>query len=299
LVKELQVFFVDAFTDQPFGGNAAGVVPDAEHLTDMEMQKIARELNLSETAFILPTLKEGADVQVRYFTPTSEIDFCGHATVALSWILATEYGWLNKTTEIKLATNIGVIPVKWTQSNGVLQSVSMTQVTPKVKDIPLDTKEICTLIGVTEDELDERYPIKLGYTGNWHLLVPMKSRESVDSAVPVMADLTRVNKELGITTTHLFTFDCNEDAMLYTRDFAPAVGIPEDPVTGSANGALVGYLVLEGILDPKKTSHFRIAQGHTMDRPGYLEIEISTNKNVLVISVGGQAVKMMSGTLFI
>ncbi|WP_442597910.1 PhzF family phenazine biosynthesis protein [Neobacillus sp. D3-1R] len=296
-MKEVQVFHVDAFTDQPFGGNAAGVVPNADQLTEYEMQKIARELNLSETAFIIQTNNAQADVRVRYFTPTDEIDFCGHATIALSWILATEYGWLERSAEIRLETNIGIVPVKWSVVEGRLQSVVMTQVSPKVKEIDLDRNEICRLIGVTIDELDERFPIKLGYTGNWHLLVPIKTRKSVDAATPLIEELGRMNKELRLSTTHLFTFDGVDDAMLYTRDFAPAVGITEDPVTGSANGALAGYLVLEGIIDPKNTPYFKIAQGHSVGRPGSLDIEITYNDHELVICVGGTAVKMIAGTM--
>lgn len=294
-MKEIKVFHVDAFTEQPFGGNAAGVVPNAEGLTEAEMQKIAKELNLSETAFVLPTSNEKADVRVRYFTPASEIDFCGHATIALSWILSTEFGWLERSSEIRLETNIGIVPVKSTAADGHLLSVSMTQVTPKVKEIKLDAKEICRLIGVSIDDIDDRFPIKLGYTGNWHLLIPMKSRKAVDAASPVMKELERMNKEFQVSTTHLYTFDSVDDALIYTRDFAPAVGIAEDPVTGSANGALAGYLVLEGIIDPKRTSQFKIAQGHAVGRPGLLDIEIMHDENKPVICVGGRAVKTISG----
>jgi trans-2,3-dihydro-3-hydroxyanthranilate isomerase len=298
-VKEIKVFHVDAFTDQPFGGNPAGVVPDAEILTKEEMQRIARELNLSETAFVTPTSNSQADVQVRYFTPTSEIDFCGHATIALSWIMATEFGWQERADEIKLETNIGIVPVTWTVEDGELLYVTMTQVAPKVKEIALDKKEICRLSGISTDDLDDRFPIKLGYTGNWHLLLPLKTRMAVDAARPMLDDLATMNKEFGISTTHLFTFDTVEDALVYTRDFAPAFGIPEDPVTGSANGALAGYFLLEGIIDPARTSSYKIAQGHAVGRPGFLEIDIkyTDTGSEPVICVGGRAVKMISGMM--
>src|SRR5579875_2264708 len=96
-MKQIAVYHVDAFTSDAFGGNPAGVIPDASQLTVEEMQKIANELNLPESAFLLPSNNPAADFRVRYFTPTEEINFCGHATVRSSWLLATELGWAEKT----------------------------------------------------------------------------------------------------------------------------------------------------------------------------------------------------------
>jgi trans-2,3-dihydro-3-hydroxyanthranilate isomerase len=297
-MRKIQVFHVDAFTDQAFGGNAAGIVPDAEGLTDIEMQNIARELSLSETAFVMPTQNDAADVKVRYFTPSSEIDFCGHATIGLSWVMATEFNWVDKAEVIRLETNIGVVPVKWSLADEVLQSVVMTQVSPKVKSVDYALDEICRLVGVSEGDLDRNYPVKLAYTGNWHLLIPVKSRMAVDLATPIFEELAQFNKEHNVSTTHLFTFDSSTDAKIYTRDFAPAVGITEDPVTGSANGALAGYLVLEEILDSKEAHHFKIHQGHAMGRPGTLDITITPDSNGKpIVSVGGKAVPTISGIL--
>jgi trans-2,3-dihydro-3-hydroxyanthranilate isomerase len=291
-MKKVQVYQVDAFTNEAFGGNAAGVVPNADGLSEIEMQKIARELNQSETAFILKTEREDADVKIRYFTPSSEIDFCGHATVGLSWILATEYDWKNKAKEIRLETNIGVVPVKWSLKDGKLESVIMTQVAPTVKEVDVDDSFISRLIGVAADDIDNRYPIKLAYTGNWHLLVPIKTKQAVDAALPLLEELGAFNRELQTSTTHLFTFDSGTDAKLYTRDFAPAVGIPEDPVTGSANGALAGYLALEKIVELET---YKIDQGHSVGRPGSLEITVRDEEGNPIISVGGQAVTVFSG----
>lgn len=293
-MKKVQVYQVDAFTNQAFGGNAAGVVPNADGLSEMEMQKIARELNQSETAFVLKTDREDADVKIRYFTPSSEIDFCGHATIGLSWILATEYGWKDSAKEIRLETNVGVVPVKWTLLEDNLESVIMTQVAPRVKAINVDVSFISRLIGVAYEDIDNRYPIKLAYTGNWHLLVPIKTKQAVDAALPLLDELGAFNREHQASTTHLFTFDSDTDAKLYTRDFAPAVGIAEDPVTGSANGALAGYLALEKIVEIEK---YKIDQGHSVGRPGSLEITVQYNESSPIISVGGKAVPVLSGIL--
>ncbi|WP_142505086.1 PhzF family phenazine biosynthesis protein [Melghirimyces algeriensis] len=296
-MKNIQVYHVDAFTNVPFRGNPAGVVPEADRLTEEEMKNIAKELNLSETAFLFSSNQSEHDFRVRYFTPTDEMDFCGHATVGLSWLLATTYGWQDKTKQIRLETNIGTVPVELATENQNLTAVTMTQVPPKVKDIQTDPGEIARLAGISPEALDQRYPIKLAYTGNWHLIVPVKSQKEIDAARPQIEELKTLNQIQKASTTHLFTFNTTEPGYdLYTRDFGPAVGIQEDPVTGSANGALAGYLAMEGILPLQHRHQLKIAQGHTMGRPGTLFVTV-TKGNKPVIQVGGSAVITISGTL--
>ncbi|WP_216827674.1 PhzF family phenazine biosynthesis protein [Alkalihalobacterium elongatum] len=297
-MRNIQIYHVDAFTTEPFGGNPAGVVPDATHLTEVEMQKIARELNLSETAFLMPDDQEATDFRVRFFTPTQEIDFCGHATLAAAWTMATEYSWLAKAESIHFKTNIGVVPIEFSMDNGKLQSVIMTQTTPQVKELATDIQEISKLVGISTSELEAEFPIKLGYTGNWHLLIPVNTRKAIDEATPMIDQLKEHNLMHDICTTHLFTFDSQEEGMkVYTRDFAPAVGIAEDPVTGSANGALAGYFLLENILESNRNHEFYISQGYAAGRPGRLHIKTSFSENGPVIQVGGSAVCTISGTL--
>lgn len=297
-MKKIQVYHVDAFTDLVFGGNAAGLVPDAEGLNEYDMQKIARELNLSETAFLFPSDVKEYDFVVRYFTPSSEINFCGHATVGLAWIMATEYGWLRKAPQIRLKTNIGIVPVEWSMNEDNLTGVVMTQVAPKTKDIDIDQKELCRIVGVNSKDIDDNYPIKLAYTGNWHLLIPVKTSDAINAAVPLFDELRDLNRKMDVSTTHLFTFDSfDKRYKIYTRDFAPAVGILEDPVTGAANGALAGYLVIEDIMDSKKDHEFTIAQGHAVGRPGELAIKIIAGESNPMIKVGGKAVISIKGTI--
>jgi trans-2,3-dihydro-3-hydroxyanthranilate isomerase len=296
-MKEIAVYHVDAFTDVPFGGNPAGVVPNAAGLSEEVMQKIARELNLSETAFLTKSDIPGADFRVRYFTPTAEIDFCGHATVGLSWVLATEYGWLQRE-KVVLETNVGLVPVEWWKDGENLEAVVMSQVAPRTREARVTVEEIADILGMAAADIDRRYPVRLGYTGNWHLLVPVKSRQAIDNAKPDLERLARINREDGVSTTHLFTFDAQEgEWQIYTRDFAPAVGIPEDPVTGSANGALAGYLVLEEILDRTQEHRLLIGQGHAAGRPGRLFVRIVPGEESPVIQVGGKAVPTIRGVL--
>ncbi|GED71080.1 hypothetical protein BRE01_47820 [Brevibacillus reuszeri] len=296
-MNALKVYHVDAFTKKPFAGNPAGVIPDASTLTLPQMQQIANELNLPESAFLLPSSHPEADYRIRYFSPTVEIDFCGHATVASTWVLATEFGWLEKGNRLVFETNVGLIPVELEAQDGQLQRVKMTQITPSVKEIDLNLEEVARMVGIRIDDIDARYPMKLASTGGLHLLVPVQTKEAINQAVPSLAELATMNQEHGITTTHLFTWDAPDGYNLYTRDFAPAIGIPEDPVTGAANGALAGYLAIENLLPAGEEHHLVIGQGHAINRPGTLYITIDTSAQDPVIRVAGEAHITIAGEI--
>lgn len=296
-MKQVSVYHVDAFTRVPFTGNPAGVIPEAGTLTLHQMQKIANELNLPESAFLVPSDHPEADFRIRYFTPTVEIDFCGHATVGSAWILATERGWLEKGSRIVFETNVGLIPVQLVVEEGQLQRVEMTQIKPYVKEIEVDREEVARLVGISPADIDDRYPMKLASTGGRHLLVPVRTRQAIDQAVPLLSLLGEWNRECNITTTHLFTWDAPEGLDLYTRDFAPAIGIPEDPVTGAANGALAGYLALEELLPAGKVSQLVIGQGHAIGRPGTLYVTVDRSGEEPVIRVAGEAHVTIAGQM--
>jgi PhzF family phenazine biosynthesis protein len=256
-------------------------------------------LNLPESVFLLPAHDKEADYRVKYFTPTEEVNFCGHATVGLTWLLATELGLAKEKTGVVLETKIGHVPVVWHEENGKVIDVEMTQVTPKTRDFMIDLEELSDMIGVSSDRIDRSYPIKLANTGNWHLLVPMKHQQDIDQAAPNLAALGKMNKEQNITTAHLYTFHTTKEVDLYTRDFAPGIGIPEDPVTGAANGALAGYLYVEGIISQQETTRLNIAQGDAIGRPGILRITVIPNESKPLIKVAGAAVITIRGVLTI
>ncbi len=297
VMREICINHIDAFTTKRFAGNPAGVVLNAECLSTQEMQQIANELNLSETVFLLPPQTVENDFRVKYFTPKEEIDFCGHATVALTWLVATEMGLAQTKHGIVLETNIGNIPVTWDIKDGNINSVEMTQAVPKTKDISVDLDKLSRLLRIEKDAFDLNYPLKLANTGNWHLLIPLKNDILIDKADPDLAALDTFNKKYGVSTTHLYTFNTKQDCDLYTRDFAPSVGIAEDPVTGSANGALAGLLYYEKIISQNEPTRLIIGQGHKVERPGTLYVTITPNGTEPIIKVAGAAIVTIKGVL--
>jgi len=287
-MKNIKVFYVDSFTDKQFQGNPAAVVLFADDLTSKEMKCIAAEINLSETAFVM---KSNPDhFKMRYFTPTQEIDYCGHATLATAWLLGTKFHYA--PNPLQLETNIGVIEIEWEMEAKQLNKVFMRQIVPQVKEFDESIDEVFTILGLNREDHDIAYPIKMVYTGNWDLLIYLKSKTIIDHIKPNMEQLKQHNLKYQVTSVHLFTFNHNQ---IYTRNFAPAVGIDEDPVTGSTNGALVGYLMLEKILS-WENHQIDIIQTST-SREGSLVVKVEVSDNGFSILVGGKAIPILEGNI--
>jgi len=277
---------VDAFTEQPLTGNPAGVVPDADDLTDEQMQAVARELSVPETVFLLSS--SGADRRVRYFTPTNEVDLCGHATVA-SHVFLFEEGIVNAGTHT-LETNVGVLDIDVEEDGRVW----MTQDDPEVREIEVDYERIADALGVDVASLRDvgaDLPTARATTGLPFLVVPVNFLEHLGNATPDMAAIEDISEEYDVAGVYPFTFDTLEgDSTLHARLFAPREGIPEDPVTGTASGAVAAYLRRFAALDD--LDDLRFEQGDFLDRAGRVFVRASEE-----IRVGGHAVTALDGDL--
>lgn len=282
-VRALQV---DAFTAEPLTGNAAGVVPDAEDLSDEQMRAIARELSLSETAFLLPSSE--ADRRIRYFTPTREVDLCGHATIGSHAFLAEE-GVIDVGTHT-LETNVGVLDVEVREDG----SVWMSQAAPEVRRVDLDYERVGDALGIDPAAMRDvgaDLPFAVATTGLPFLVVPVNFLSHVGNADPDMKAVEALCEEVGATGIYAFTFDAlGPDAALHGRMFAPLAGVPEDPVTGTASGAVGAYLVREATFEEGEEMVFE--QGHFMDRPGEVHVVVDGT-----VRVGGHAATALYGTL--
>ena len=279
---------VDAFTTEPLAGNAAGVVPDAAGLDDAQMQAIARELNASETAFL--TSGDGADRRIRYFTPTREVDLCGHATVA-------SHAWLAESGEIDdgthtLATNVGVIEV--TVDGG---SVWMTQDDAVVEAVDLDHGRVAEVLGAdpaTLRDVGADLPLATASTGLGYLVVPVNFLSALSELAPDFDAVAALTDELGVTGVYAFTFDTlDADATLHGRMFAPGAGVDEDPVTGTASGAVGAYLREIAAFDGELPAELTLEQGHFVDRPGRVRVRARSEP----VEVGGRAVTALDGSV--
>jgi len=273
--RAVTVYQVDAFTKHRFTGNPAGVVLDASGLSDAEMQGIALELGNSETAFLFPPSARDHDVRIRYFTPKAEVPLCGHATIAAHYTRAV-VGRLPAGTVVQRGL-AGDLPVELTQERGDYQ-VTLTLATP-VFEAPLAdalVSRICSALGIGAGDLLPNAPVQVVGAGHSKVMVGLGRRETLMRLEPDMAALTALSREVGSNGYHVFTFDTGEPGVLTScRMFAPAIGVPEDPVTGNGNGPLGAYLVRHGLVphDGRRLT-FCSTQGASVSRRGVVHVDV-------------------------
>lgn len=282
----MQIYLVDAFTETRFEGNPAGVVLEADHLNDAEMQQLARELNASETAFVKAGTNGNFDVQ--FYTPTTEIDFCGHATVGL-------FHTLVKTGKLKLAngtgqftehTKGGSFPIRVDEENGRIL-ITMTQQEYKMTNLPFDGEQIINAIGLKLSDLDMDFPPMLAKTANKHLMLGLKpgALKRIDF---YQHQLGKLLHHCDVSTAHIFSKD--GEKAFSARNFAPHIGIPEDPATGSAAGAFGAYLHRVG-QSQNGVTEITISQGIEMGRPSQLTVKVHVDDGIFEkVEVSGTAV---------
>ncbi|MFZ4928149.1 PhzF family isomerase [Chryseobacterium sp. Mn2064] len=293
-MKDVIVYQIDSFTKEKFKGNPAGVVLNAEKLTSEEMQLIARELNNSETAFVLKpdSENEGFDYHIRYFTPTTEVPICGHATIAALYAKAIESKL--ESCIIKIYTQVGILPIYIERIEDDYQ-ITMTQGDFQLNPVfDLSTEEnIIKALGLKIEDLDERCPVQIASTGHSKVMIGIKSRSALNSLTPDFTSLAQLSTMINCNGYFVFTFDTDDQNILtYGRMFAPAIGISEDPVTGNANGPLGGYLIENKIIEMADgTFEFTARQGEITNRIGEMKVEVTVNNNTpKAIRITGNAV---------
>jgi PhzF family phenazine biosynthesis protein len=277
---KIKVLRVNAFTDSETGGNPAGVLIDSPKLTDKQMAFITKILNVSETAFVFPSKK--ADYKVRFFTPTIEVDLCGHATIATFFTMADK-GLISKKS-VTQETKTGIFPVDIKYGlKGFVEKVMMTQGKPILKDIHLDISEIADSLNITPEDIDTTFPCQAASTGLFTLPVCVYSFEILKNLIPNFKKVKQICKKNYFGSFHVFTFETKEPTSVYhARNFAPVYAVNEDPVTGTANGAVCCYLQKNDII---KGNDFICEQGDIMGRSGRVFIEIDDD----IVKVGGRA----------
>jgi len=286
------LYQVDAFTSTPFTGNPAGVVLDAQGMTDAEMLAVARELNNSETAFVLPADAAGHDVRVRFFTPTAEVPTCGHATVGAHYARAVEYGL--PSCSLVQKTGSGLLQRVEIDRDGDRVRVRMHQGAAHFGH-ELDRHQVDRLLrglGAGAGARVDGGPVQVVSTGHSKVLVELRDRAAVDALRPDAAALTALSHEVGSNGFFVFTRDTADAGLLtWSRMFAPAIGIAEDPVTGNGHGPLGAYLVRHGIVPaPGGKLAFTGRQGEAMGRPGDVRVSVETQPDhEILVSITGEA----------
>jgi PhzF family phenazine biosynthesis protein len=280
---KVKVKRVNAFTDSLDGGNPAGVVLDSPDLSEEQMAYISKKLKVSETAFVFSSSK--ADYKNRFFSPEMEVDLCGHATIATFFTMASE-GFFPKNNNLSITqeTKAGILPVRIEFSDdGTVYRVMMTQAKPVLKDIHLDILEIAKSLKISIDEIDRSLPEQIVSSGLFTLPICIKSFNTLKSINPDFEKIKSLCNELGVGSFHLFTFDTIEPRSIYhARNFPPLYGINEDPVTGTANGAVCSYLLKNRII---QEDNLICEQGDIIGRPGRVFVEIEND----TVRVGGRA----------
>jgi trans-2,3-dihydro-3-hydroxyanthranilate isomerase len=299
-VPELDILKVDVFTKELYMGNPAAVVPEADPLDEVQMQRVSFDAGVPSTAFVLRSKK--ADLRLRYFTPFSEEPLSGHATVGAVWCLA-ERGVFGAAQggRRRIETNIGILPFSIESSDEGLRRVWMTQKRPMFADEG-DMKDIASALGVGVDSIfHDEFPISRASTGLPCLIVPVRSIDIIGRLEARKDELALLSKELDVAGIYAFTWGVMEEgSTVHARFFAPSPGMLEDPASGLPAGALGAYLVENDLIPKEKHGDIVIEQGHWMGRPSRIHVRVEKRGPVIQkVEVGGSAVISFRGRLVI
>lgn len=292
--KRYRIIQVDAFTTEAYGGNPCAVVLDADGLSATAMQTIAREMNLSETAFVLRSDK--ADVRARYFTPFSEIPLAGHPTVAtIHTLLAESRLPAGDRTTISLELQAGVVSVDVHREAAGRHRITMAQKRPEFL-AEYDPAVLLPAFGLEEADGLRGYPVATVSTGTPQLMVPLASLDALKRASVDGPRFESLLPSIDFFSMHLFVLQgIDESAATFARHFTPPPETFEDPFTGSATGGMAAYLWRHALLDEPR---FVAQQGHWMHRPGTAYVEVvGPRDDIETVRVGGYAVEVMRGEI--
>lgn len=286
---------VDAFTDRPLGGNPCAILFETDEMDEATMLAIAREMNLSETAFVRRS--EIAYIGARYFTPAEEIPMAGHPTIATIFALV-ETGRLTLQGEYSTFTlelPVGPIPIEVYAQNGRVERIVMTQKKPHFLNT-YDPVAVMPAFGLTEADVLPNVPIQTVSTGTPQLMIPVHGHEvlrRIQLNIPLYNHLRATS---DFFSPHLFCVGgVTETGDTFARHFGTPPDIMEDPFTGSATGGMAAYLWRYGLLDKLK---FMAEQGHWMSRPGQAMVEvIGPRDEITTVKVGGSAATIVRGEL--
>lgn len=277
---KVKVYTLNAFGKTADGGNPAGVVLNAEDLTSEMMKKIAKEVGFSETAFV--SHSELADFRVRFFTPSEEVDLCGHATIATFYLL--NHLEIISSGNYTQETLAGLLNIE-IKEDGI---VYMSQNTPEFYNT-IDKDKIARSLNIPVEKISKDLPIEIVSTGLKDIIVPVNTLDDLISIKPDFDKISEISKENNSVGYHVFTLETKFDGIAHSRNFAPLYSIDEESATGTATGALASYLFKHGIVSLENIDDLNFEQGYSMDLPSEIKASLDIkNDEIVGVKVGGK-----------
>lgn len=285
----MRFHLVDVFAEQRYAGNQLAVVESYGALSDDRMQRIAAEMDYSETTFIESSEEHNGGYDVRIFTPRAEIPFAGHPTLGTAFVLRER---ADTGAEITLNLGVGQVPVR-VERDGDRETLWMTQQPPEFGE-SLARESLADVLSLTSENLDDEWPIQIVSTGLPTVVVPLADRGSLEQCEIDRRAYDTLVGDRDAKNVLVFCRGPRDDANdLAVRVFAPGLGVSEDPATGSSNGCLAGYLVRHGYFGGGDID-VRVEQGYEMGRPSLLHLRADATPT---IEVGGRVVPVAHGEL--
>jgi trans-2,3-dihydro-3-hydroxyanthranilate isomerase len=304
MARSYRYLHYDVFTDHLFGGNQLAVFLDGRGLPAETMQAIAKEMSFSETTFLLPPEAAGTDVRMRIFTPGEEMPMAGHPTIGTTFALARAGVIERGRRQFVFGCNIGPVSVALTWNGDDLSFAWMTQPLPTFGEPIADPGRTAAVLSLSPAAVaGTGLPVQIVSCGVPFLFVPLTARMAVDNVTVNPGLLDALLNAIGSSAHGVFVFSSQPGearATVYSRMFAPELGVSEDPATGAASGPLGCYLVRHKIVAPEKADAMISLQGVKMGRPSHVHMSIGLDKGAISsVRVGGEAVLAGEGTLYI
>ena len=294
-MEKLQFYIVDVFAEEKYAGNQLAVIRGARVLSTDQMQRIAKEMNYSETTFILSDEERDGGYDVRIFTPETELPFAGHPTLGTAYVIQQEIE-KKPVQKITLNLRVGQIPVSISYSGAQPGVLWMKQVQP-IFGRTFDLEVISQILSLDAEEIDRNFPIQDVSTGVPFIIVPLKTLDAVKRAKIASEKYFELVSSIEAKSILIFSPEAyREEDDLSVRVFADYYGVPEDPATGSANGCLAGYLAKHRYFG-KDRIDIRVGQGYEIGRPSLLLLKAEQKGEGIDVFVGGKVIMTARGAL--
>lgn len=279
---KIKVHTLDSFVKTKSGGNPAGVVLEANNLSEDDMENIAKKVGFSETAFVQRSDK--ANFKVRFFTPNNEVNLCGHATIATFFLLTNKR--IIQSGKYMLETKAGILNIQVKDN----RTVFMTQILSQFSE-EINRKEIIECLNISEDQFLSDLPIQIVSTGLRDILVPIKNLKILLSIKPNFNKISDISKKYNVVGFHVFSLETKFGSTAHCRNFAPLFRIPEESATGTSNGALSCYLFKYGKITKAQVGNLIFEQGYSMNKPSEILAKLKIEDNeIKEVQVGGTAI---------